>query len=118
MADEGDSKSLVLITRVGSTPTTGTNAKGPGLKSRGPFAVRRTEILSAQRCCKSKTRNRSSGFSLQVGRVALADFCCAPRRALAKTRARPLLCFGCFCRRQRLSCAAVQPRTGRLCDAV
>ena len=25
MADEGDSKSLVLITRVGSTPTTGTN---------------------------------------------------------------------------------------------
>ena len=24
MADEGDSKSLVLITRVGSTPTTGT----------------------------------------------------------------------------------------------
>ena len=37
MADEGDSKSLVLITRVGSTPTTGTNAKGPGLKSRGPF---------------------------------------------------------------------------------
>ncbi len=26
MADEGDSKSLVLITRVGSTPTTGTIA--------------------------------------------------------------------------------------------
>ena len=68
MADEGDSKSLVLITRVGSTPTTGTNAKGPGLKSRGPFAVRRTEILSAQRCCKSKTRNRSSGFFISSGR--------------------------------------------------
>ena len=27
MADEGDSKSLVLITRVGSTPTTGTDIK-------------------------------------------------------------------------------------------
>ena len=28
MADEGDSKSLVLITRVGSTPTTGTKQSG------------------------------------------------------------------------------------------
>ena len=27
MADEGDSKSLVLITRVGSTPTTGTDIR-------------------------------------------------------------------------------------------
>ena len=27
MADEGDSKSLVLITRVGSTPTTGIKRK-------------------------------------------------------------------------------------------
>ena len=29
MADEGDSKSLVLITRVGSTPTTGIKQKAP-----------------------------------------------------------------------------------------
>ena len=29
MADEGDSKSLVLITRVGSTPTTGIKKKLP-----------------------------------------------------------------------------------------
>ena len=31
MADEGDSKSLVLITRVGSTPTTGIKKKLPQL---------------------------------------------------------------------------------------
>ena len=31
MADEGDSKSLVLITRVGSTPTTGIKKKRPQL---------------------------------------------------------------------------------------
>ena len=34
MADEGDSKSLVLITRVGSTPTTGTR-KARGLQAPG-----------------------------------------------------------------------------------
>ena len=31
MADEGDSKSLVLITRVGSTPTTGIKKELPQL---------------------------------------------------------------------------------------
>ena len=45
MADEGDSKSLVLITRVGSTPTTGTR-KARGLQAPGfllLFAVRTRE---------------------------------------------------------------------------
>ena len=58
--------------------------------------------------------------------LRLADFCGAPRRVLAKTGALrqarlaasstgrasaclPLLRFGCFCRRQRLSCAAHHP---------
>ena len=36
MADEGDSKSLVLITRVGSTPTTGIKRQ-PGIEDFGLF---------------------------------------------------------------------------------
>ena len=36
-------------------------------------------------------------------------FCCAGRCPLAKNRPLPLLRFGCFCRRQRLSCAAHRP---------
>ena len=39
-------------------------------------------------------------------RVAVPCFCCGRRSALAKSRPRPLLRFGCFCRRQRLSSAA------------
>ena len=38
--------------------------------------------------------------------VAVPCFCCARRCGLAKSRPLPLLRFGCFCRRQRLSCAA------------
>ena len=37
--------------------------------------------------------------------VAVPCFCCARRCELAKSRPLPLLRFGCFCRRQRLSCA-------------
>ena len=37
MADEGDSKSLVLITRVGSTPTTGIKKKLPSLSGEFSF---------------------------------------------------------------------------------
>ena len=39
-------------------------------------------------------------------RVAVPCFCFGRRSALAKDRPRPLLRFGCSCRRQRLSCAA------------
>ena len=41
MADEGDSKSLVLITRVGSTPTTGIKKETP------PACLREFSFLSA-----------------------------------------------------------------------
>ena len=41
--------------------------------------------------------------------VAVPCFCFGRRRALAKDRPLPLLRFGCFCRRQRLSCAARHP---------
>lgn len=41
MADEGDSKSLVLITRVGSTPTTGIKRKPSSLSGGLPFYLRR-----------------------------------------------------------------------------
>src|SRR5699024_1203073 len=53
-------------------------------------------------------RGLGSDTPCLVGRVALADFSCARRRGLAKIGARPLLLLGCFCRRQRLTCAAVQ----------
>ena len=46
---------------------------------------------------------------IESHRVAVPCFCSAPRRALAKSRPLPLLRFGCFCRRQRLSCAARHP---------
>ena len=39
------------------------------------------------------------------GMVAVPCFCFGRRCALAKDRPLPLLRFGCFCRRQRLSCA-------------
>ena len=39
------------------------------------------------------------------GTVAVPCFCFGRRYALAKDRPLPLLRFGCFCRRQRLSCA-------------
>ena len=41
MADEGDSKSLVLITRVGSTPTTGIKKKLPSSSGEFLFCLRR-----------------------------------------------------------------------------
>ena len=41
MADEGDSKSLVLITRVGSTPTTGIKRKPSSLSGGLSFYLRR-----------------------------------------------------------------------------
>ena len=41
MADEGDSKSLVLITRVGSTPTTGIKRKPSSLSGGFSFYLRR-----------------------------------------------------------------------------
>ena len=41
MADEGDSKSLVLITRVGSTPTTGIKRKPLSLSGGLSFYLRR-----------------------------------------------------------------------------
>ena len=41
MADEGDSKSLVLITRVGSTPTTGIKRKSSSLSGGLSFYLRR-----------------------------------------------------------------------------
>ena len=50
------------------------------------------------------------GLTASTSLVAVPCFCCAGRGPLAKSRPLPLLRFGCFCRRQRLSCAV--PRAG------
>ncbi len=51
MADEGDSKSLVLITRVGSTPTTGINRQ-PGIERfwAALFLLQVTPLCSPGKC--------------------------------------------------------------------
>ena len=54
MADEGDSKSLVLITRVGSTPTTGIKRKPSSLSGGLPFYLRR--VRREQHCTRSQKK--------------------------------------------------------------
>ena len=76
MADEGDSKSLVLITRVGSTPTTGIESSS---KSKGfgllfffipPHPARLHTFVSTRKllamdleCYKRRTEKRASELS-------------------------------------------------------
>ena len=54
MADEGDSKSLVLITRVGSTPTTGIKRKPSSLSGGLSFYLRR--VRREQHCTLSQKK--------------------------------------------------------------
>ena len=65
---------------------------------------------------KLAKRKRRGGRGPSL-RVAVPCFCCAGRRPLAKSRPLPLLRLACFCRRQRLGCAApsgpAQRPTGR-----
>ena len=55
MADEGDSKSLVLITRVGSTPTTGIKRKLPQT-SWGSFLFYLRRVRREQHCARSQKK--------------------------------------------------------------
>ena len=77
MADEGDSKSLVLITRVGSTPTTGIKRKPSSLSGGLSFYLRRVSgsnsttlhsrgAISPAGCCS--VRGRPPPPALQAAR--------------------------------------------------
>ena len=59
-------------------------------------------------CAAGRFAALSGGLFLPV-RVAVPCFCSAGRGPLAKNRPLPLLRLACFCRRQRLGCAATRP---------
>lgn len=65
MADEGDSKSLVLITRVGSTPTTGIKRKPLSLSGGLPFYLRRVSGSNST-TLHSKESNQPCGLLLSA----------------------------------------------------
>ena len=67
------------------------------------FACAVTRLFRQKGPCKPLTGS-SSTFASE--RHPVPCFCFGRRRALAKDRPLPLLRFGCFCRRQRLSYAA------------
>ena len=66
MADEGDSKSLVLITRVGSTPTTGIKKKLPQLVWGSFFFYLRRVSGSNSTALLSRASDQPCGLSLSA----------------------------------------------------
>ena len=91
MADEGDSKSLVLITRVGSTPTTGIKKRtSPACLGEFSFlsaARERVEQHSPDKECSGNVSRphlpdrmvyRSGNGAVLFCAAASAFFCCAP----------------------------------------
>ena len=65
MADEGDSKSLVLITRVGSTPTTGIKRKPSSLSGGFSFYLRRVSGSNST-ALHSRASDQPCGLSLSA----------------------------------------------------
>ena len=65
MADEGDSKSLVLITRVGSTPTTGIKRKPLSLSGGLSFYLRRVSGSNST-TLHSRESNQPCGLLLSA----------------------------------------------------
>ena len=65
MADEGDSKSLVLITRVGSTPTTGIKRKPSSLSGGLSFYLRRVSGSNST-TLHSRESNQPCGLLLSA----------------------------------------------------
>ena len=65
MADEGDSKSLVLITRVGSTPTTGIKRKSSSLSGGLSFYLRRVSGSNST-TLHSRESNQPCGLLLSA----------------------------------------------------
>lgn len=65
MADEGDSKSLVLITRVGSTPTTGIKRKPSSLSGGLSFYLRRVSGSNST-ALPSRASDQPCGLSLSA----------------------------------------------------
>ena len=91
MADEGDSKSLVLITRVGSTPTTGIKKRtSPACLGEFSFlsaACERVEQHGPDKECSGNVSRphlpdrmvyRSGNGAVLFCAAASAFFCCAP----------------------------------------
>ena len=107
MADEGDSKSLVLITRVGSTPTTGIKKEPSSLSGGFLFYLRRVR------------GSNSTALPRRASDMQFADFAYTLKR---ETAAPCFLCRSfCFLFTARPACAGSTvppysaPAAGRFC---
>ena len=72
MADEGDSKSLVLITRVGSTPTTGIKRKPSSLSGGFSFYLRRVSGSNST-ALPCRVSDQPCGLSLSARETSICQ---------------------------------------------